>query len=215
MHLFCFYFTVYAPFPGCCWHPSRKPPPPSQFTVCTSPFARLRFTIKLGKIEISTFFWPTDWGKALFCSTQRVLRDIKMPRDKQWLPIVSWQCSTHDYQKSPHVRNSSARNSGAGNGHANFMGSGNFWFFVPFWGGVWAFLEGGEVGVPISFLRARGLFWDCPRPKVSLKMPPRLPLPPLRLSQNSPRGEANCAAKNCLAALRYLSGPSENAQWKC
>ena len=62
---------------------------------------------------------------------------------------------------------------------------------------------------------------QLPSPKLSLKMPPKLPLPHKRehflLFQNCPRGEGNCAAIErqklsrgnfCLAASRYLSGPS-------
>ena len=58
-------------------------------------------------------------------------------------------------------------------------------------------------------------------PKLSFKMPPKLPLPHKRghffLCQNWPHGEGNCAAierqklsrgKCCLAASRCLSGPS-------
>ena len=61
---------------------------------------------------------------------------------------------------------------------------------------------------------------QLPSPEVSLKMPPKLPLPHKRglscLFQNYPRGEGNCAAVErqklsrgsfCLAALRCLSGP--------
>ena len=60
-----------------------------------------------------------------------------------------------------------------------------------------------------------------PSPKLSLKMPPKMPLPHKRghifLFQNFPRGEGNCAAIErpklsrgnfCLAASRCLSGPS-------
>ena len=62
---------------------------------------------------------------------------------------------------------------------------------------------------------------QLPSPKLSLKMPPKLPLPHNRghflLFQNCPRGEGNCAAIErqklsrgnfCLAASRCLSGPS-------
>ena len=62
---------------------------------------------------------------------------------------------------------------------------------------------------------------QLPLPKLSLKMPPKLPLPHNRghffLFQNCPRGEGNCAAIErqklsrgnfCLAASRCLSGPS-------
>ena len=62
---------------------------------------------------------------------------------------------------------------------------------------------------------------QLPSPKLSLKMPPKLPLPHKRghffLFQNCPRGEGNCAAIErqklsrgnfCLAASRCLSGPS-------
>ena len=62
---------------------------------------------------------------------------------------------------------------------------------------------------------------QLPSPKLSLKMPPELPLPHNRghlfLFQNCPRGEGNCAAIErqklsrgnfCLAASRCLSGPS-------
>ena len=60
-----------------------------------------------------------------------------------------------------------------------------------------------------------------PSPELSLKMPPKLPLPHNRghffLFQNCPHGEGNCAAIEqqklsrgnfCLAASRCLSGPS-------
>ena len=62
---------------------------------------------------------------------------------------------------------------------------------------------------------------QLPSLKLSLKMPPKLPLPHnighFALFQNCPRGEGNCAAierqklsrgKFCLAASRCLSGPS-------
>ena len=62
---------------------------------------------------------------------------------------------------------------------------------------------------------------QIPSPKLSLKMPPKLPLPRSRghffLFQNCPRGEGNCAAIErqklsrgnfCLAASTCLSGPS-------
>ena len=62
---------------------------------------------------------------------------------------------------------------------------------------------------------------QLPSPKLSLKMPPKLPLPHNRghffLFQNCPRGEGNCAAIErqklsrgnfCLAASRCLSWPS-------
>ena len=62
---------------------------------------------------------------------------------------------------------------------------------------------------------------QLPSPKLSLKMPLKLPLPHNRghffLFQNCPRGEGNCAAIErqklsrgnfCLAASRCLSGPS-------
>ena len=62
---------------------------------------------------------------------------------------------------------------------------------------------------------------QLPSPKLSHKMPPKLPLPHSRghflLFQNCPRGEGNCAAIErqklsrgnfCLAASRCLSGPS-------
>ena len=49
---------------------------------------------------------------------------------------------------------------------------------------------------------------QLPSPKLSLKMPPKLPLPHKRghffLFQNCPRGEGNCTAierQNCLAAI--------------
>ena len=49
---------------------------------------------------------------------------------------------------------------------------------------------------------------QLPSPKLSLKMPPKLPLPHSRAHffpfQNCPRGEGNCAAierQNCLAAI--------------
>ena len=62
---------------------------------------------------------------------------------------------------------------------------------------------------------------QLPSPKLSHKMPPKLPLPHNRghffLFQSCPRGEGNCAAIErqklsrgnfCLAASRCLSGPS-------
>ena len=62
---------------------------------------------------------------------------------------------------------------------------------------------------------------QLPSPKLSLKVPPKLPLPHNRghffLFRNCPRGEGNCAASErqklsrgnfCLAASRCLSGPS-------
>ena len=62
---------------------------------------------------------------------------------------------------------------------------------------------------------------QLPSPKLSLKIPPKLPLPLNRghffLFQNYPRGKGNCAAIErqklsrgnfCLAASRCLSGPS-------
>ena len=61
---------------------------------------------------------------------------------------------------------------------------------------------------------------QLPSPKLSLQMPPKLPLPHNRghffLFQNCPRGEGNCAAIErqklsrgnfCLAASRCLCGP--------
>ena len=64
---------------------------------------------------------------------------------------------------------------------------------------------------------------QLPSPKLSLNMPPKLPLPHNRghffLFQNCPRGEGNCAAIErqklsrgnfCLAASRCLSRPSGN-----
>ena len=74
-----------------------------------------------------------------------------------------------DFQKKRGVHKISARNSGAGNGCANFMGAWHFWFVLlenphahkipPFRGGFWVFLEGG-VEVPILFLWAQGFFRD-------------------------------------------------------
>ena len=66
------------------------------------------------------------------------------------------------------VHKISARNSGAGNGCANFMGAWHFlgsfcWKtpmpikFLLLGGGFWVFLEGG-VEVPIIFLWAWGFF---------------------------------------------------------
>ena len=62
---------------------------------------------------------------------------------------------------------------------------------------------------------------QLPSPKLSLKVPPKLPLPHKKghflLSQNCPRGEGNCAAIErqklsrgnfCLAASKCLAGPS-------
>ena len=67
---------------------------------------------------------------------------------------------------------------------------------------------------------------QLPSPKLSLKMPPKLPLPHKRglffFFQNCPRGEGNCAAIErqklsrgnfCLAASRCLSRPSGYFSW--
>ena len=75
-----------------------------------------------------------------------------------------------------------------------------------------------KIDSPLS----RGNFHSqLPSPKLSLKMPPKLPLPHNRghffLFQNCPPGEGNCAANErqklsrgnfCLATSRCLSGPS-------
>ena len=67
------------------------------------------------------------------------------------------------YQKNPRVRKIRVRNSGAGNGCANFMDTWKKYVLsagktmsvkFPFFGGVF----GGGGGVPILFLWARGFF---------------------------------------------------------
>ena len=77
---------------------------------------------------------------------KKTMQDIHVDR-----PVVAWSAGRHA-QKKPHVRNFSARNSGAGNECANFVGA---WQFLvlsagnpPFLvlgrgGGSWFFLEGG------------------------------------------------------------------------
>ena len=69
--------------------------------------------------------------------------------------VLSRKQSQHHslYQTSHRVHNFPARNSGAENSRANFMGAWHFWFFLlenlhahkilRFWGGgCWGFLEG-------------------------------------------------------------------------
>ena len=68
----------------------------------------------------------------------------------------------HENQKKRDVHKISARNSGAGNGCANFMSAWHFWLFLmenphahktpPFRGGSGAFLEGGGGGANFTFM---------------------------------------------------------------
>ena len=70
--------------------------------------------------------------------------------------------------KKPHVRNFSARNSGAGNGRANFMGAWDFLLLsagkphahiiLPFWGGVLGFFRRGGGGSASFIFMSVGIF---------------------------------------------------------
>ena len=62
------------------------------------------------------------------------------------------------YQKKPHVRKSSTRNSGAGNGCANFMGA---WHFPV--------LSAGKPLMPIKFVVWGGGGLEPPPPPISAK----------------------------------------------
>ena len=83
------------------------------------------------------------------------------------------------FQKNPRVRKICVRNSGAGNGCANFMDAWKNAFFlqekpmsikflVLGGGGLFGVLGGGG-GVPILFFWARGFFWKMPGNQLLLK----------------------------------------------
>ena len=112
--------------------------------------------------------WERILGSHFGVSASQIGRSLLTP----FFLGAGWPCKPipRKFQKNPRVRKIRVRNSGAGNGRANFMdawkkcvrsaGKTMSIKFLVLGGGILDFWGG---GVPILFLWARGFFWKLPQ----------------------------------------------------